>query len=342
MTAVDSPVVSATSIVTTVLDDRNGLLALLDALAAQTVPPAELVVVIGGSTDGTREVLADWNGPFPLRVIEAPGSNISEGRNIGIRAAAGERVACTDAGCRPLPGWIEAFDRAGEVDLATGIYLVQGQTPLERALAVSLYPSPDEISDESLPTRTWQRLFGRRFEADHATGRSMAFSKHAWEQAGGFREDLHAGEDIAFSQDVVRAGLEARLVPEAAVEWRPRTSWSSNSHMYRAYARGDVRVGGEAKRHVIRLATWIAGPLLVLRGGRAGRLLVLLGAAGYVSLPMRRATRTGMPVREWWRIPLTIALKDLSQLIGAGQGLVDHARGIRQPPPKRPADKTTA
>lgn len=328
----------ATSIVTTVRDDRDALSVLLDDLAAQTVVPAELVIVDGGSTDGTLELLANWHGPFPLRVIEAPGANISEGRNIGIRAAASDRVACTDAGCRPVSGWLEAFEGAADADLATGIYVVDGQTPLERALAVSLYPAPDEIGDDSLPVRLWQKLFGRRFEADHATGRSMAFSKQAWEAAGGFPEDLYAGEDVAFSQDVVGAGYEARLVPDAAVRWRPRATWSSNSRMYRSYARGNVRVGGDAKRHLIRLATWIGGPLLLTRGGRLGRLLALLGAGAYVSLPLRRARRAGMPASEWWRIPVAIAMKDLSQLAGAGEGLVDRARGIRQPTPERRGD----
>jgi glycosyltransferase involved in cell wall biosynthesis len=329
---------SDTSIVTTVRDDRDALKDLLDDLVAQTRAPAELVVVDGGSSDGTRELLAAWRGPFPLRLIDAPGANISAGRNIGIRAAASERIACTDAGCRPVPGWLEALEQASGADLATGIYVVDGQTPLEQALAVSLYPWPDEIGDDSPPVRLWQRLFGRRFEADHATGRSMAFSKQAWEAAGGFPEDLYAGEDVAFSLAIVDAGFEARLVPEAAVRWRPRQTWSSNARMYRSYARGNVRVGGDAKRHLIRLGTWLGGPPLVIGGGRLGRLLALLGAGAYVSLPLRRARQLGMAPREWWRIPAAIALKDLSQLAGAGQGLVDRARGVGQPTPERRAD----
>jgi glycosyltransferase involved in cell wall biosynthesis len=326
-----------TSTVTTVRDDRDALGKLLDDLAAQTRTPFEVLVVDGGSTDGTLELLAAWDGPFPLRVIDAPGANISEGRNIGIRAAASDRIACTDAGCRPVPRWLEALEDAAAAgaDLATGIYIVDGRTPLERALAVSLYPSPDEIGDDSALVRLWQRLFGRRFEADHATGRSIAFSKRAWEAAGGFPEDLYAGEDVAFSLAIVAAGFEAQLVPEAAVLWRPRSGWASNARMYRSYARGNVRVGGDAKRHLIRLATWVGGSLLATRGGKLAHLLVLLGAGAYTSLPLRRARRTHMPPREWWRIPLVIALKDLSQLAGAAQGLSDRARGRRQPTPQR-------
>ena len=94
------------SVVVTVRDDREELALLLEALAAQTTPPAEVVIVDGGSTDGTRELAAGWRpDSFTVRLIDAPGANISAGRNIGIEAATTEWIACTDAGCRPVEGW---------------------------------------------------------------------------------------------------------------------------------------------------------------------------------------------------------------------------------------------
>ena len=44
---------------------------------------------------------------FPVRVIERPGSNISQGRNAAIEAAIGEVIASTDAGVRLDPKWLE-------------------------------------------------------------------------------------------------------------------------------------------------------------------------------------------------------------------------------------------
>ncbi len=161
----------------------------------------------------------------------------------------------------------------------------------------------------------------------------MAFSRAAWEEVGGFPEHVYAGEDLAFSAAAIDRGFSPTLVEEAAVYWRPRTTWLATAAMFATYTRGDIRTRGRG-RHVARLGAWCAGPALVARGGVAGRLLVAGGAAAYLWLPMRRARRS-LPAREWWRIPLLVALKDLAQLGGAAVGLVDAVRGVPQPPPRR-------
>jgi glycosyltransferase involved in cell wall biosynthesis len=320
------------SIVVTVRNDRVALGELLDALAAQTQVPDEVVVVDGGSSDGTLELLAA-RSDVALTVVEAPGANISAGRNVGVRRAAQERIACTDAGCRPAPGWLAAL--AGALDgaeLAAGVYRVDARTAFERCLAVALYPSVEEIGATAPLVVLSHRLFGRAFEARLATGRSMAFTRSAWAGVGGFPEDLYAGEDVAFSSAVVDGGSASRLVPEAEVTWRPRPTWRANARMYRTYARGDVRRGNR-RRHAARAAAWVLGPAMAAFGPRAARVGVACGLAGYLGLPALRARREGVPVREWWRLPLLVAMKDLSQCAGAAQGLVDEALGRAQPGP---------
>lgn len=335
---------AAFSVVVTVRDDHSELALLLGALAAQQRPPAEVVIVDGGSTDGTRELAESWQpDAFPVRLIDAPGSNISAGRNVGIEAASTDWVACTDAGCRPVPGWLAAFEaRRGDADLLAGIYVVEGETPFERALAVALYPQPDEIDDRSPFVRAWQRLFGKRYEASRAATRSIAFTKDAWRAAGGFPEHVYAGEDPAFSQAVMGAGLRVALVPGAAVLWRPRASWRANARMYHSYARGSVATGAYA-RHLVRAVAWGAAPVLAARGGRPVRFALLAWWAAYLSLPVRRARRRGMSPPSWWRLPLVIALKDLSQIAGAATGIADVLSRARRAPsddaparPKRP------
>jgi hypothetical protein len=102
--------------------------------------------------------------------------------------------------------------------------------------------------------------------------------------------------------------------------------------MFATYTRGDIRTRGRG-RHLARLAAWSVGPTLAAKGGFAGRLLVTAGALAYMWLPLRRARRS-MPLSEWWRIPALVALKDLSQLWGAGIGVADAIRGVPQPPPR--------
>jgi hypothetical protein len=213
-----------------------------------------------------------------------------------------------------------------------GTFAVEGDAPFELALAYAHYPLTDELSESSSLVRLSHWLFGRSFRPDHAGGRSMAFSRAVWEAAGGFPEHVYAGEDLAFSARAVALGFRNALAEDALVKWRPRMTWLANARMFAIYARGDIRTRGRA-RHLARLAAWTGGPALALRGGRLGRALVFTAAAAYAWLPLRRANRAGLPVRDWWRIPALIALKDLSQLTGAAVGLIDAARGVPQPAP---------
>ena len=86
------------SVIMTVLNEGEAIKRLLNSLVAQERRPDEVIIVDGGSTDDTVSILSRYQGQLPLQVIVSPGANISRGRNIAIRAAAGPIIASVDAG----------------------------------------------------------------------------------------------------------------------------------------------------------------------------------------------------------------------------------------------------
>jgi len=80
----------------------------LDAVLAQVPPPDEVIVVDDGSTDGTGAVAAAY--PNRVRCIGIRNSGDLAARNVGLRAARGERVAFCDSDDVWRPGFLAAMD----------------------------------------------------------------------------------------------------------------------------------------------------------------------------------------------------------------------------------------
>jgi len=100
----------AVSVASTVLNERDDIDALVESLMQQTLAPAEVIIVDGGSTDGTWERLEAARSKYPTLVpirdescsLQRSPGPIARGRNIAIAAASSEVVACADAGCTYL------------------------------------------------------------------------------------------------------------------------------------------------------------------------------------------------------------------------------------------------
>jgi glycosyltransferase involved in cell wall biosynthesis len=85
------------SIITICYNCRHDLEKTIQSVIAQQYPAKEYIVVDGGSTDGTSEILAKYQSDIKVCISE-PDNGIYDALNKGIRQATGEWILCLNAG----------------------------------------------------------------------------------------------------------------------------------------------------------------------------------------------------------------------------------------------------
>nr|WP_199182481.1 glycosyltransferase [Cryobacterium sp. Y11] len=313
----------------TVLNEARSLHTFLDSLLAQTVLPTEIIVVDGGSTDTTADILRAWTAPAgcKLRVIVEPGATISEGRNLAVTQASYRRILVTDGGTTLDEAWVErmlaAFDTLGAPGVVGGFFRPVGSTLLERAIAFTVTPELHEIDPATfLPS-----------------SRSLAFVREAWEGAGGYPEWLDYCEDLVFDINMKDRGFKFAFVPDAIVTWSARSSIPSFVKQYFRYARGDGKANLWWKRHMVRYLAYVVGLVMLCTSFITPWAIVPL-VAGFViymhkfwSRVWNRRLSFGAGVfRGLALVPVIVVVGDLAKMAGYPVGLLwraARANGIR-------------
>jgi cellulose synthase/poly-beta-1,6-N-acetylglucosamine synthase-like glycosyltransferase len=221
-----------------VRDEEESLPALIDAIRRQTLAPAEVIIVDGGSTDRTLEVARRLTaGDETCRVLAAGAGTPGRNRNVGAEAATNEWVAFTDAGAWPEPDWLErlvdAAARDGSAEVVYGNF-----EPVESAFfeqcAALVYPPPKV-----------ERPGGRMRGPSTA---SMMLRREVWQRVGGF-PDMRAAEDLVFMDRVEAGGFRVAWAPDATVWWQLPPTLARTVDRFVLYSKHNVWAGRQRAWH---------------------------------------------------------------------------------------------
>tara|TARA_B110000116_G_C16800195_1_gene569784 strand:+ start:1231 stop:2094 length:864 start_codon:yes stop_codon:yes gene_type:complete len=207
----------------------------MTALCAQTYRPLEIIAVDDGSTDGSNELLQQWqisqvdsSVGIPIQVLSQEPLGLSAGRNKALNISKGEWVAITDIDCRPRPDWISRMFASSEgMDAVTGrVIFDEGRTSVSR-----------------LRSRTiaW-KYSARSADVTLANGPCSMFKRVDIISLGGFDPSWYHAEDMEVSMKLIQTGGDIRYEPEAVVDHVAENSLKIFLQKRRRDARAHTRI----------------------------------------------------------------------------------------------------
>lgn len=293
------------SVIVPARDEEHSIGATLTALRRQDHAALQVIVVDGGSTDGTVAVVGRHVAEDPrIELLHNPRQVIPAALNIALAAARGRWLVRMDA-----------HSTVGETYVSDAVARLQegrwggvggrkdgaGRTPAGRAIAAALgsrlgvggsvyHYGTDEQPVDHIPFGAYPTELVRRL--------------------GGWDERLVANEDFEFDYRVRRSGAVLLFDPRLRISWDSRQTVRSLYRQYRRYGSGKVDVArlhpaSLRLRHLLPpvLVPYLAAAVVVgCRRPRLGMALIAPYAAGLTVESVRiartledRAARVYLP-----------------------------------------------
>lgn len=199
----------------------------LEHVAAQTVRPAEVVVVDASPGQETADVVRRFPGVDYVRSPHGRGTTATS-RAMGLERVTGDVVAFLDDDAYPRPDWLEQLLLRYEDPQVVGVggRTINGQ-PGEEA------EGRDQVGrllDDGSLTGYFAAVTDGDVEVDHMLGANMSMRRSVIEDLGGIR-DLYPGTCLREESDIAlrarAAGHRLLYTPDAVVH-----------HVGGAYAKG--------------------------------------------------------------------------------------------------------
>ncbi len=220
------------SVVVPVRNEQDSIRTLIESLLSQTLPPDEIVITDGGSTDRTAEIIRTYvERGAPIQLISSGPALPGRGRNLASALATGDWLAFIDAGIKPSKDWLEQFAnriRQQSADVVYGSCEPRTHSLFTECAAIAYVPPPGEVNGVVVRSRSIACAFMRR---------------NVWQSVGGFPEDLRSAEDLLFMEKIDDAGFSVVYTEKASVVWDLQPTIAKTFARFVPYARNNIRAG---------------------------------------------------------------------------------------------------
>ena len=185
--------VSEISIIVPLYNKVNEVCRAIDSIFAQTIQGFELIVVDGGSTDGSLDVIKKYDGDSRLHLLHQKSKGLPAGRNEAIASAKYDLIVFLDADDEWHPTFLEKILNLREKYPDAGLYATAFET------SYGDYITEPRLVD--VPKAPWDGIMPSYFRTSALAfiypfmPCCVAIPKTTFEKVGLFNPNLRTGED---------------------------------------------------------------------------------------------------------------------------------------------------
>lgn len=212
------------SVVVCTYNGSRTIRSCLEGVTKLEYPNYEVIVVDDGSTDGTADIVRQFES---VRLIRTVNRGLSHARNVGMEASAGEIVAYTDDDAFPDPHWLSYLVSTLLKTDHAGIGGPNIAPPDDGLVADCVAHAPGGPTHVLLTDQV----------AEHIPGCNMAFRKDRLKAINGFDPQFRiAGDDVDLCWRLQEQDWTLGYCPAAMV-------WHRRRNSVRAYWRQQLNYG---------------------------------------------------------------------------------------------------
>lgn len=236
------------SVITPTFNPGSRLVRCLDSIAEQTYGHVEHLVIDGGSTDGTVEILESRSG---IEWISEPDDGQSHALNKGFEMAKGELMTWINADDTLNPAAISQVVAAWRT---TGAEWIYGNCEMWEGSKSHLWDPPSVLTEDSFD---WVCPIAQQ---------GTFFTKRAFTHVGGIDQSFDLSMDYDLWLRLFNAGVRSTFVPHVLGTFEIHDESKSGSRGYHEFMRegalalrhhgrkeaSDVMLGRAAAQHAVR------------------------------------------------------------------------------------------